>query len=193
MAGGLGARGGGRAAAAGGGERGGKVDEVAELLADRYLGDDGKPLAATAKPWGELFKRLPVRLALQMDQRWIPQLIVECANATLPIEVQQVRINPAVGDGGGGVLGRGGRGGRARLDMGDVMGRPGRGGQLMRGRAGPLGDAAPARNAGQVMAFDREPEYVRVIIQGTVYIYQPPSAEVLGEGQDGANQVAGGP
>ena len=29
-----------------------------------------------------------------MDQRWIPQLLIECANAALPIEVEQLRLNP---------------------------------------------------------------------------------------------------
>ena len=45
--------------------------------------------------FGKEFKRLPVRMRLWMDQRWLPHLISECANAPLQVEVQEVRINVA--------------------------------------------------------------------------------------------------
>ena len=30
-----------------------------------------------------------------MDEKYIPTILINCANATLPIEVKQVRINPS--------------------------------------------------------------------------------------------------
>ena len=100
--------------------------ERAILTGGRYLGPDGKPLgggadmamaadpsadpaaAAPAAPtdFGVEYKRLPVRMSLQMDQRWLTHLITECANQPLQVEVQEVRINPsdfAGASGGGGI------------------------------------------------------------------------------------------
>jgi hypothetical protein len=62
------------------------------LLANRYLDDAGAPLADGA--FGPEFRQLPIKMELQMDQRYITPLLLECANAPLPIEVKQVRINP---------------------------------------------------------------------------------------------------
>ena len=66
------------------------------LLANRYVDQTGTPLA-TSSPT-ELttaeFRRLPVRMQLMMDQRWIPRFLVECANAPLPVVVERVRVNP---------------------------------------------------------------------------------------------------
>jgi hypothetical protein len=98
-----GGRGGEGAAAAGGdyGGRGGYGMEGAAgdpaamdtmLLANRYLDDAGAPLADGA--FGLEFRQLPIKMELYMDQRYIPTLLLESANAPLPIEVKQVRINP---------------------------------------------------------------------------------------------------
>ena len=70
-----------------GGEMGG-----ADPLANRYLDSEGQPYGG--EPEDAEFRRLPVRMRLTMDQRWIPQLLIECANAALPIEVKQLRLNP---------------------------------------------------------------------------------------------------
>ena len=82
------------------------------------------PIRATASltAFGNEFKRLPVRMQLWMDQRWLPQLISECANAPLQVEVQEVRINPADDGSGGGGGGRGG-GGYGRGEGGGYGGR----------------------------------------------------------------------
>ena len=64
----------------------------AALLQNRYLDDAGAPLADGA--FGPEFRQLPIKMELQMDQRYIPTLLLESANAPLPIEVKQVRINP---------------------------------------------------------------------------------------------------
>jgi len=67
----------------------------ATLLASRYIDAEGVPLSGDLESLGVEFRRLPVRMELRMHQRWIPQVLIECANAALPIEVQQVRINPS--------------------------------------------------------------------------------------------------
>ena len=66
------------------------------LLANRYVDQTGTPIASSSP--SELttaeFRRLPVRMMLSMDQRWLPRLLVECANAPLPVVVERVRVNP---------------------------------------------------------------------------------------------------
>jgi hypothetical protein len=89
-----------------------------------------------------------------MDGRWLPQLIAECANAPLQVEVQEVRINP--GDGGG-AMGGGGRGGYSR--------------------------SSPSLE-GEVMTPEAEPNIKTVVLQGVVYIFNPPTdAEAEASGQ----------
>ncbi len=66
-------------------------------MADRYVDDKGKPLPYTpqypyAKHPSDEFKRMPIHLSFVMDQRRLPKLLVECANSTMPIEVQYIRI-----------------------------------------------------------------------------------------------------
>lgn len=90
-----------------GGDRG--YSESAELddatvLSHRYLDAEGQPYEG--EPQEPEFRRLPVRMRLMMDQRWLPQLLIECANASLPIEVKQLRVNPdQSGEGFGGTRG----------------------------------------------------------------------------------------
>jgi hypothetical protein len=83
---------------------GGAVNEERnrqQLMADRYVDDKGKPLAYTPEypyakhPCNE-FKRMPIHLNFVMDQRRLPKLLVECANSTMPIEVQHIRILKSV-------------------------------------------------------------------------------------------------
>jgi len=108
-----------------GGEEGGEgffgteggTDESA-LVANRYLDSEGKPDPRTSGPFGSTeFRQLPVHMTLMMDQRWIPRVLIECANASLPVEVKQVRVNPS--QSGVGVLGKSGatRQSRALTDM----------------------------------------------------------------------------
>jgi len=91
----------------GGEGEGGGSDAM--LLTGRYLDAEGKPADRDVETLaGEPFRRLPVRMVLMMDQRWISQLLVFCANQALPIEVQGLRVNPdkaAIGFGGAGNTG----------------------------------------------------------------------------------------
>lgn len=129
----------------------------ATLFLNRYVDADGTPIAATGDEgpaaFGVEFKRLPVRMQLVMDQRWIPQLIAECANAPLQVEVEEVLINPSGQTGGG--YGGGGYGGG------------GYGAEY--GSSGAAGDS--------VMTPEEEPNIKPVVIQGIIYIFNPPSQE----------------
>jgi hypothetical protein len=139
------------------GGRGGMGMEAAandaELFNNRYVGADGAaipdPGDGNAAAFGTEFKRLPVRMRLWMDQRWLPQLISECANAPLQVEIQEVRINPSdsgsYGERGGGYSGRGG-------DYGMMGGQ-----------------------TAEEMTPDAEPNMKTVVLQGTVYIFNPPT------------------
>ena len=64
----------------------------------RYVDPDGKPLPSGSAALLQ-FKRMPIFMSLTMDQREINKLLVECANAPLPVEVRQLRINPLKGNG----------------------------------------------------------------------------------------------
>lgn len=85
--------------------------DAAALLANRYLNDEGEPDegGSVDSVVSTEFRQLPIRMRLMMDERYIPRILIECANATLPIEVTQLRINPdksGVGFGGAGANSR---------------------------------------------------------------------------------------
>jgi hypothetical protein len=154
----MGGRGGRGEGEMGPGGPGGAEDAAAgdaALLASRYLDAEEKPLAAAdptagAAAFGTEYKRLPIRMDLVMDVRWLPHLIAECANAPLQVEVKEVRVNPSEGGAGGGYGGRGG--------------------SSYGSSAGQLGDE---------MSPDPEPNIKRVIIQGIIYIFNEPDASKL--------------
>ena len=137
----------------------------AELFNNRYVGADGAPIAdpgdGNPAAFGTEFKRLPVRMTLRMDQRWLPQLISECANAPLQVEVQEVRINPADGGTATGGGGYGERGGGYGLSGG--------------------------QQEGVEMTPEAEPNMKMVVLQGVVYIFNPPTETPA----DASGQVAG--
>lgn len=197
----------GRGGAGAGGVQMTEEMEAQILLSGRYLDESGKPImgagaaggadaadASAAPPSGggtgadlvpkTEFKRLPILLAVRMDQQKLPKLLVACANAPLPIEVTQVRINPEAsmsgGAGGGsgfGGMGRGmmggglGRGmmGGGMLGMGDEGGYPG---------GGYGGGGFGAR--GITGEEEVNPAVVPVVIHGIVYIYNKPDKQALG-------------
>lgn len=155
----------------------------AMLLSWRYLDGQGKPLpfgagaapagedvppaeasAGAGQPldltiFGQEYKRLPVRMVLRMDLRWLPRLISECASEPLQIEVQEVRVNVPEAAGGGG-----GPGGGFRFE------------------GGPGGGSAAANSfpeETEPQPFPSHPEIVNVIIQGTIYIFNKPNPSIL--------------
>jgi hypothetical protein len=125
--------------------------EDAALTDGRYLNKEGLPLTGEEKPEVEEYKRIPILLELQMDYLQLPKLLAECANAPLPVEVNQIRVNPGSGGNAGANRGMGGQG----RPPGRFAGGAGRG--------GPNG---PQETAGR--------NHSHVIIQGVTYVFNPP-------------------
>lgn len=168
------------------------ADPGAVLLNNRYVDQTGAPIADGSTGLGTEYRRLPIRMRLYMDQRWIPKVLIECSNAALPIEVQRVRINPEqsgagfdatlVGSGGGMPMGGGGMeggGGAYRGEMGRGMGGMGGPGGYGGGMGGGMSMTMPTGSSGGDMA--------QVEILGLVYIYNQPDDAALsvpgGEGE----------
>ncbi|MGL4514438.1 MAG: hypothetical protein ACRCT8_15220 [Lacipirellulaceae bacterium] len=152
-----------------GGEGGEGADPSAMLLANRYLDPEGKPIAEAGEgaTFGVEYKRLPVRMMLGMDQRWLTRFIAELGNGSLQVEVEQVRINPS--DSGGGMGGGSGMGG-----------------------ASPPPRMAMTSGQGESMAFDREPSLATVILHGIVTIFNEPDDSVLDAGGDPSADATAG-
>lgn len=174
------------------------VDMDAMLLQNRYIDAEGKPIADAATGMGTEFRRLPIRMVLMMDERWLPKVLVECANSPLPIEVQRLRINreksgidkdgqafemAASAGGGGPGMGMGGRG-----EMGG-----GRGGEMGRGggMGMPMGRGMEGGSMGMSLNAADTANLATVEIQGLVYIYMPPDPSILTVPGDDATLAAG--
>jgi len=146
-----------------------------ELLKNRYVDDKGSPLAADAPhPYAE-FKMMPINMKLQMDQRKITKLLVECANRSMPIEVRRVRFRPSQGEAldlasmtieGSSTSTRTSSFDRGTLSRGADSSRLSRGG---------LGSAE----------IETSPYDIPVEIQGIIYIYNIPDQSKLGTGTAG--------
>jgi len=197
---GLGRGGPGGMGRGGPGGRGGTNDpekEKASLMANRYLDAEGEPTGEVTQggaSGGEVveYKRLPVRMELAMDFGKLSKLLVECANAPLPVEPSYVQINPEKSDTGGRSGGRGRRGGPGGMGLGGPggMGLGGPGGMGLGGPGGMgMGKMPTFSSSGANGKEESDPAIVRVVIQGIVYIYKPVNEETFGaEGgaEDGA-------
>ena len=178
------------------------AQEQGALLSYRYLDDKGQPIviggggvgeagaapepAAPADPsaqappldinqFGTGYKRLPIRMELQMDARWLQHLLAFCGSEPLRVEVQEVRIAPsdAAGmDGGGGGTRFGGGGG---------------------GERGPGGGGAAGANLFPdrtgIQNFPLQPHVKNIVIQGTIFIFNKPDLNSL---QPAAEQPTAG-
>lgn len=80
---------------------GGGTEVLQALDTGRYVDATGNPLQVAPGPQ-EPFKRMPVFMKLEIDQREIGNLLAECANSPLPVEVRQLRIDPSKSDSGSG-------------------------------------------------------------------------------------------
>jgi len=139
------------------------------LLDGRYVDESGYPLTAqqhlTQPPYAE-FKMMMVRMDLYLHQRHLADLMVECANSPMPVEVARVRLNPNEGSGG-------------ELDGSSNVGR----GNSERRRSGPR---IVRSGEGGESALDEERDYIDVELFGIIYIYNRPDREKLGSGAAGA-------
>jgi hypothetical protein len=166
------------------------AQEQQYLLSGRYLDEQGLPISAGGGMAGEMggeiggefadpsipapqvdlsmfgkeYRRLPVRMVLHMDQRWLPELISECASQPLQVEVKEVRINPADG---GGMQGRG---------FGEGYGG---------GYGGGMGGSQFPDRSG-LLTFPQQPHMVDVVIQGVIFILRKPDPNVLKSPEEAA-------
>lgn len=156
------------------GPEGENVDRGAMLLARRYLDETGEPIeASTVEELPPQFRRLPMRMTLMMLPEWIPTVLVECANADLPVEVTRLRINPQLsGLGFSADIAGAGRGGRG--EMMSVM---------------PRGGGSSAMNLNSMSK-----SLAQVEIEGVVYIYNKPDEDDLpqveGFGEETSDELA---
>jgi hypothetical protein len=180
----------------GAGGAGASIDSM--LLASRYVDAEGKPIAdgSTVTSQGSEFRRLPVRMLLMMDQKWVPRMLVECANAPLPIEVKRLRINEeksgmdknnqafnveSAGAGAGMAMGGYGAGGGRGPEAAMMMSR---GPSAMMPRGGEYSSI-------QMPTDIATTGLATVEIQGLVYIFNPPDPAMLsvpGGGEAGGTQ-----
>lgn len=167
----------------------------------RYVGVDFEPITAdlvrsvlTGDTLPEehleliVAKRVPVRIALRMDERKIPEFMTACANSPFAFEINQIRLNRhQPGEGiefngggyGGGNQQAGGAGsapGRGMgMGMGSGMGRGGGGGRG--GEAGGMGAGIGGDAGGgnlEASPVEIRTNYdVDVEFYGIVKIYNP--------------------
>ncbi len=137
-------------------------------------------LAFTSTKSDEAFlavaKRMPVRMHLVVDQRYLNRLLAECGNSNLIVEIRQLRMNRPVFDGGG--MSGGSGGGYANplaMSGGREPGRGGGGFAMERGGGGFGGGGIGGREVGG-MGDGTEvlsPHDVDLELYGIVYIYNP--------------------
>jgi hypothetical protein len=137
--------------AAGGGEAAPTpAEDQAAWLPGRYVDSAGAPIADVQSLSGTEYKRLPVRLVLEMDVRQLNYLVAQFANQSLQMEVQEVRINP--------------------MDIGQTSNRGMR----------QAGNFAQTRGeSAGVESLPINPQSARVVIQGVIFFYNEPSADIL--------------
>jgi hypothetical protein len=165
-------------------------DTMAFLKKFRYVGEDLKPLSDTdPAPFTE-FNMMPVCLELIVDQRKIPDILVECANSTMPIDIKLVRYNPANARTG---LISSPMGGAGMDSMMSDMGGGGMSGSMSGGAGGPLGGrgatAGMEAAADQLSGFEvggkigvYGSDAVMIQIVGIIYIYNEPDPKRFATG-----------
>jgi hypothetical protein len=137
-------------------------------------------------------KRMPVRMHLVVDQRYVNRLLAECGNSNLIVEIRQIRVNRPVYEGGnvpGAPVGRGPAGypGPGGGERGFGPSDPGRAGPRPTGPR-PTGPRTnPGRGGGQGGSNEEEKarHQIEMELYGIVYIYNPVNeamVTVVGDG-----------
>ena len=148
-------------------------------LEGRYVDADGAPLSAPDLT--KQYRRMPIYLNLRVDQRFISDVLVHCANCPMPIDVLWVTVNPAntqsfdfasaSSSTSGAPMGFSGAGGARR---------PGAGGAAARSTTGGGGVRGGASSTGSINYGTDE---VIVEIYGCINIFAPPDTSKIGGGQ----------
>lgn len=148
----------------------------ADPVFERYVDVNYNPLppdslrtaATSADPTVAIYavaKRIPVRLRLYIDQRRLQDLLANCGNHEIPVEVRQARINCAEGLSSG-------SGGAMRAGGGEYGGAPAASSGGNRRRPAGVGGATGEQ--------PESTQNVEVELYGIVYIYNPPNEQLLG-------------
>ena len=141
----------------------------ASLKEGRYLDGAEEPLKADDSPPFAEFKRMPVVMKLVVDQRRIPEILINCANCSMPIDVRHVRIAP---DKAGIGVGRG-------SDSGTDSNQSSGGVSLGRSALGEMSGYGS--------------DAIRIEIYGIINIFNAPDPALLGTGQaDEGKKAKGG-
>ncbi len=148
-------------------------------LEKRYVEENLAPLPAGDQPYAE-FKMMPILLRLKIDQRKIPDLLVECANSAMPVEVRHLRISPEKA---------------MHVELAnpeeqstgvpEIKWTSGTSGALGGGasRGGSVGGYNAGSGGGSGVAQETaSPNDVEIEIRGIIYIYNPPDLEKLATG-----------
>ncbi|MCL2710902.1 MAG: hypothetical protein FWE95_08480 [Planctomycetaceae bacterium] len=145
-------------------------------MAGRYVDAEGKPLMEPDLT--SQFRRMPVLLELRVDQRYISDVLVNCANCPMPIDVlwvtvspdntQQFNYAPTASTGQGMSGGQSGGMGAGR--------RSGGGGGSLGGSQGRVRGGMGTTNV------DYGPNEVTIEILGCINIFAPPEKEKIGGG-----------
>ena len=166
-----------------------ETETMVLLLKNRYVDSAMKPLSDTDPPPFAEFNMMPVCLELIVDQRKIPEILIELANSTMPIDVKLVRYSPAkakTGVLGGGMTGMmSGETGGSSAGMGSPMGG-GMGGGMDSSMSGAVGEATEALSSfeigGKVGIYGSDAVMIQIV--GIIYIYNEPQPELLATGAD---------
>lgn len=159
-----------------------------QSLVGRYVDASGKPLPpGSPQPFAE-FKMMPIRLDLVVDQRKIDQLLVNCANSDMPIRITRVLIRPT--QSALGASGYGGYGGYSgSTGYGGYSGSSSYGTETGSEMASPYGTSG-SMGAGATTVRATASHDVPVVIEGILYIFNPPNIEELGK--QGAPELTSG-
>jgi len=150
----------------------------------RYVDADGSPLMEPDLT-GQ-FRRMPVYLQLRVDQRFISDILVNCANSPMPIDVMWVTVNPSatqpfafasatgtgMGMGGSSSFGGGG----------SSFGSGGGGSSFSGGGGGGSSARLPGGGGGGTRTgeVDFGPNEVIIEIFGCINIFAPPDRTTIG-------------
>ncbi len=176
--------------AGGQGGRGGAASEILNQKAaareidpadDRYLDANFKPLSGAAlrsamrltnaaDAINAVAKRIPVRMRLKVDPAKINNLLVECGNAKMMLEVYQVRLNTDAADAVGEKSGGGASGGKegGKPSLGGVGSSAGTMAEEGASSAGVSSSQTGGKGSAQSLAE------VPVEIFGIVYLFNAP-------------------
>lgn len=145
-------------------------------------------------------KRMPVQMRLRIDQRKLNDLLAECGNSSLPIEVRQVRINCEPGSDGGsmsGGMGGGGSsyGGSSASSAGPSSAGPSPGGSsrsMGPSMSSPGGGGRRSSMGGNNSMGEETKDANEIVVDvfGIVHIYNPVNEKQLNLNQDVATPTA---